>query len=147
MAFSPETYTILRNILNSLASDLSADESDIATLKEDVSTLKSDDATLKEDVSTLKTTTANRMAKANNPFTSAMLNYLNSSFDAANNNSIVTGSASASTWALAWWGVKSKSTWKNSFIFSSSASGGTAIGIATRDEEGNWSGVAFDLSR
>lgn len=119
MAFSPETFYILTDLINAKAESTN------------------------QEISTINESLAKKFEKGANTLTTTMFNYIEASFTAASNNSIVTGVQNSSTWALSWWGVKSTSSKSCSVIFSVSGAGGSQIGIATRDTEEKWSATPF----
>lgn len=70
---------------------------------------------------------------------------IEASFTSANNKSIYEGSyTQSSTQGIAWYGYRNTGTTPSKALIFKATSGGTYIGVATRDKDGNWTALKLE---
>lgn len=124
--FSPETFAILKGLIDTnKASDKDYTDSAISTLTDYANNTfwKHSELSLGSD---------------------AFVAAIEASFTAAESKSIYEGSTSQSSQGLAWIGYKNTATTPSKALFFRATSGATYIGVATRDKNGNWTGLKLD---
>lgn len=132
--FSPETYALLIGKINGM-------NGDISSIDEDVTTLKSDVSTIGEKVTDLEEAMPQKFERKTFSLVSTQHNAIESSFSAASDKSLFSGTYTTNSYSLGWYGIKhNSSAGTKAFFFYSGSTGDIreAIGILTRDSTGAW---------
>ena len=125
MAFSPETYILLQNAINSVDSKVSDQEDMIEALD--------------DKIDSVDEKFASTFTKTNYTASASILEKLEEIFTNAANNSFISTPYYNNNNLYGIIGFKKATGANHKFIFILGGSGGQSIGIANRDSEGNWS--------